>query len=272
MADGARLGEACSAASGSTACRYGSGSVRCLSSAWPTFVGCDPFAISTLLVLVSLSVSFWFFNEGRIFTSVPLVYPVLLYLLGRTLWIGLRDRAPAASRPVWPVWLIARGDDLPRRLPDRARPLGFEVIDVGYSGVIGAHRIVNGEAPYGHFPTASGQPCGGADRDGRIMLRVQANGRCEKQNEHGDTYGPVAYLAYVPGYALFGWKGGDDPLHAAHFTAIVFDLACLLGLVLVGLRYGGRRFAATLASPGRPFRSHSTPPVRARTMPSSQRS
>ena len=26
------------------------------------------------------------------------------------------------------------------------------VIDVGYAGVIGAHRIVNGEAPYGHFP------------------------------------------------------------------------------------------------------------------------
>ena len=59
-----------------------------------------------LLVLVSLSVSLWFFNEGRIFTSVPLVYPVLLYLLGRTLWIGLRGRPSLASRPVWPVWLL----------------------------------------------------------------------------------------------------------------------------------------------------------------------
>jgi hypothetical protein len=57
----------------------------------------------------------------------------------------------------------------------------------------------------------------------------------------------VAYEAYLPGYLAFGWKGKGDPLHAAHFTAIVFDLACILGLVLVGLRYGGRRLAATLA-------------------------
>ena len=79
------------------------------------------------------------------------------------------------------------------------------------------------------------------------MLRIQTNGRCEKQNEHGDTYGPVAYEAYLPGYAFFGWKGENDPLHAAHFTAIAFDLACIVGLVLVGLRYGDRRLAATLA-------------------------
>ena len=36
-----------------------------------------------LLVLLSFSVSLWFFNRGEIFTSVPLVYPPLLYLLGR---------------------------------------------------------------------------------------------------------------------------------------------------------------------------------------------
>jgi hypothetical protein len=200
-----------------------------------------------LLVLVSLSVSLWFFNEGRIFTSVPLVYPVLLYLLARTLWIGTRDRPPAASPPVWPVWVLAAatiflcGFRIGLDLSDS------NVIDVGYSGVIGAHRIANGQAPYGHFPDETGPPCGPPDRNGRITLRIQENGRCEGQNEHGDTYGPVAYEAYLPGYAIFGWKGKGDVLHAAHFTAILFDLIAIAGLVLVGLRYGGRRLAATLA-------------------------
>ena len=113
-----------------------------------------------LVVLVSLSVSLWFFNDGRIFTSVPLVYPVLLYLLGRMLWIGVRARPSRASRPLWPVWLLVAatiflgGFRIGLDLGDAA------VIDVGYSGVIGAHRIANGQAPYGHFPQATGRPCG----------------------------------------------------------------------------------------------------------------
>jgi hypothetical protein len=199
-----------------------------------------------LLVLVSLSVSLWFFNEGRIFTSVPLVYPVLLYLLGRTLWIGMRDRAPAVSRPVWPVWVLVAATVFLAGFRIGLDLVDSNVIDVGYSGVIGAHRIASGQAPFGHFPQEGGRPCGPPDRNGRIVLRIQENGRCEGQNGHGDTYGPVAYEAYLPGYAIFGWKGKGDPLHAAHFTAILFDLLAIAGLVLVGLRYGGRRLAATL--------------------------
>ncbi len=45
------------------------------------------------------------------------------------------------------------------------------VVDVGYAGVIGAERIADGSALYGHYPT---------------------------DNEHGDTYGPFNYEAYVP--------------------------------------------------------------------------
>ena len=42
-----------------------------------------------LLALLSFSVSLWFFNHGNIFTSVPLAYPPLAYLLARCLWIGV---------------------------------------------------------------------------------------------------------------------------------------------------------------------------------------
>src|SRR3954463_11550347 len=60
-----------------------------------------------LLVLLSFSVSLWFFNRGEIFTSVPLAYPPLLYLLGRMVWSTWRGRLATGAVPVWPVWLLA---------------------------------------------------------------------------------------------------------------------------------------------------------------------
>ena len=59
-----------------------------------------------LLVLLSFSISLAFFNRGEIFRAMPLVYPPLLYLLGRLLWVTWRRRPTAVSRPVWPVWLL----------------------------------------------------------------------------------------------------------------------------------------------------------------------
>src|SRR3954463_8881518 len=58
-----------------------------------------------LLVLLSFSVSLWFFNRGSIFTSVPLAYPPLLYLIARGAWTGFTGRA-APGRVVWPVWVL----------------------------------------------------------------------------------------------------------------------------------------------------------------------
>jgi hypothetical protein len=206
-----------------------------------------------LLVLLSFSISLWYFNDGDVFASMSLVYPPLVYLLARMVWVGFRGRAAPASRPVWPVWVLAaatvflagfrvglnlvaeRGDDSTR------------VIDVGYAGVIGAHRIANGEAPYGHMPVqASLKSCGAADSEGEVRDRIQTNGRCESSNPTGDTYGPVAYFAYLPGLAIFGWEGRWDELPAAHFTTIAFDLLMLIGLALVGRRFGGARLAVTL--------------------------
>ncbi len=84
-------------------------------------------------------------------------------------------------------------------------------------------------------------------RTADVRDRIQANGRCESANDHGDTYGPVSYLGYVPAYLAFGWSGKWDSLPAAHATSIAFDLLTVLGLVLVGLRFGGSRLAAALA-------------------------
>jgi hypothetical protein len=80
-----------------------------------------------------------------------------------------------------------------------------------------------------------------------VRERIQTNGRCESSNPRGDTYGPVSYLAYVPGFLAFGWSGKWDELWAAHATSLLFDGLCLVGLALVGRRYGGYRLGATLA-------------------------
>jgi hypothetical protein len=201
-----------------------------------------------LLALLSFSVSLWYFNHGRIFTSVPLVYPGLVYLLARTIWIGVRDRPPRATRPLWPVWLLAAATIFIAGFRVGLNVRDSNVIDVGYAGVIGAQRIAGGQSPYGHFPVEDSlKACGPADRNGETRDRIQTNGRCESANPDGDTYGPVAYLTYLPGYWFFGWSGRWDSLPASHFTAIAFDLLCLLGLGLVGRRFGGNRLAVTLA-------------------------
>ncbi len=200
-----------------------------------------------LLVLLSFSASWWFFNEGDIFTSVPLAYPPLVYLLLRMLWIGLRGRAPRADRPVWPVWLLAIVAIFLIGFRFGLNVADSNVIDVGYAGVIGAQRIVDqGEMPYGHMPVREGEECGPADSTGSVRERIQENGRCESANDRGDTYGPITYIGYIPGYLAYGWSGKWDDLPAAHFTALLFDGLTLAGLALVGWRLGRARLAAML--------------------------
>ena len=208
-----------------------------------------PFALRTvdLLSLVSLSVSLWFFNHGHIFAAMSVAYPPLAWALARCIWIGRADR-PARGAPVWPVWLLLALTVFLAGFRIGLNVRASNVIDVGYSGVIGADRIWHGESPYGHFPQEGDlKTCGPADSAGEVRDRVQTNGRCETANPLGDTYGPVAYLAYIPGYLLFGWSHKWDTLPAVHFTSILFDLIAVVGLGLVGRRLGGPRVGAAAA-------------------------
>ncbi|MGD9736644.1 MAG: glycosyltransferase 87 family protein [Solirubrobacterales bacterium] len=176
-----------------------------------------------LVFLLGFTVSHFFFNRAEIGVSVPLQYPPLVYLLARALWIGFRGRGEGL-RPVWPTaWLVIAALFL----------LGVRVglnvanagaIDVGYAGVVGADRIVHGEPIYDNFPD---------------------------DIHSGDTYGPVNYLAYVPFELIWPYSGEWDDLPAAHAAGVIFDLAVLGFLVLLGLRArpgpAGRRLAAILA-------------------------
>jgi hypothetical protein len=168
-----------------------------------------------LLVLLSFGISHYFFNQGTIGVSAPLVYPPLVYLLARMLWVGFRGGE--GLRPSLPVrWLgIAALVLIVFRLTINIADSG--VIDVGYAGTIGADRLTHGEQIWGEnqFP---------------------------EDNRFGDTYGPVNYYAYVPFELVLPWSGDWDELPASHGAAIAFDLATLLGLFFVGVRLRpGRR-------------------------------
>ncbi len=208
-----------------------------------------PFSLRNLdlLFLLSPTASLWYFNHGDVFTAVPLFYPLLVWVILRGTWIGVRNRGTPGA-PRWPIWVLLGATIFLAGFRVGLNVERSNVIDVGYSGVIGAERIVHGQAPWGNFPVENTKKsCGKPDASGEIRDWIQTNGRCESANPEGDTYGPVAYESYIPGYAILGWTGKWDDLPAAHFTAIAFDLLTLLGLFLVGLRFGGQRLGAVLA-------------------------
>jgi hypothetical protein len=171
-------------------------------------------------VLLAFSVSYAFFGDGNVDVSVPSAYPLLAYLLGRMLWLAFR---PPRDGPI----ALALSPNV--LLFGVVFLIGFRValnvtngnvIDVGYASVIGADRLLHGDSLYGGFPL---------------------------DNPHGDTYGPLAYAAYVPFVLAFPFGGTWDGLPAAHAAALTFDLVCLGGMWIVGARLGGRPLAVLLA-------------------------
>jgi hypothetical protein len=178
-----------------------------------------------LLVLLSFSVSLAFFNHADIYASVPLSYPPLLYLLARMLALLRRvrrdgRRAAPKLRLLVPAPWLAIGVVFLLGFRIGLNVTDSNVIDVGYAGVIGAEKIVDGKALYGSFPT---------------------------ENEHGDTYGPVNYEAYVPFEQIFGWSGTWDDLPASHAAAIVFDVLATALMFLLGRRMRGPTLGIALA-------------------------
>ncbi len=201
-----------------------------------------------LLALLSFGVSLHWFNDGNLFVSTPLVYPPLLYLLVRLIWIGWTQ--PVRRLEVGPTHaliLVALTFAL----------IGFRfglnnqnsnILDVGYAGVVGADRLLHGTVPYGHMPVKTSRPCHGRYSNGDPVAYIQVtSGRCESAIESGDTYGPAVYAAYVPFVATLGWSGLWDDLPAAHVASCAFDLLAIAGLFVAGWRLRSARVGVLLA-------------------------
>jgi hypothetical protein len=159
------------------------------------------------LVLLSFLVSYLLFDHAKLVPAVWMAYPPMLYLLARMLWIGARR----AKRPnELPSWLSVRVLTVGLIALVIARIVlslvSKTVVDVGFASELGAHRIATGQPLY--FVSIA----------------------------HTDTYGPIAYLAYLPFELLFPSHGVWDSLPSVHAASITFDLVTVGGLVALGRR------------------------------------
>jgi hypothetical protein len=159
------------------------------------------------LAALAFLVSFVFISHAELEPAVWLAYPPLIYLLLRMLKVGFRGGgSPARLAPLLSTRTLIVG--LPLLLLGRIvlSLTGHIEIDVGYQSVFGAFRILH------HLPIYYGDP------------------------NHGDTYGPIAYLAYVPFELVSPWTNSLNQLHAADAAAIVFDLGTIAALIMLGRR------------------------------------
>jgi Glycosyltransferase family 87 len=172
-------------------------------------------------VVLVFGLSYWRFDTAHLESAVWLFYPPLLYLLTRMLIRGFRPASftrrievplPTVLLVIGLLALVA-GRILVTLLPPN-------VLDVGTASALGANRILHGHSIY--YATQG----------------------------HPDTYGPLAYLVYVPFMALssgFSWTY----LLPVREAAIAFDLLTIAGLVWLGVRlrggHAGRRLGLLLA-------------------------
>lgn len=174
-----------------------------------------------LVMFLFFSVSLAFFNHADIGLSTPLFYVPLLYLLVRLLALGFGRGVPREPlRTVVPIRWLAAAVVVLMGLRIALNVIDSNVIDVGFSGVIGADKLIHGVALYGHWPA---------------------------DDMYGDTYGPFNYFMYVPFRWALGWSGQWDSLPAAHGAAIFFDVATLLALYTLGRRWRDHALGVVLA-------------------------
>lgn len=236
-----------------------------------------------LLVLLSFTVSWAWFNQGDISTSVPLQYPPLIYLLARMAWItvhrarlrrggGAGDPNPGDSHRSVTVTPSAPGATPAASSMPGAAPAA--------SPAPGATSSPPPPPPPARGPRTPGLP-------GwmptwllvtvlviLIALRWGLNGLnsnvidvgyagvigsdliLDGQTPYGnfpddcgqcDTYGPLNYISYIPFEAVMPFTGKWDDLPAAHGAAALFDGLTLLALLVLGWRLAGRKMGLTFA-------------------------
>ena len=222
-----------------------------------------------LLVLLSFSASLWYFNHGDVFTSVPLAYPPLVYLLVR-LHLDRRARPPRRRRrAVWPVWLLSAATVFLVRLPDRAQR---QRLERDRRRLLGRHRRRADRARRrrrtGNFPVEgdaarrAARPTAPARSASGSRRTAAASRRTRRATRTGRS--PTRRTSPATSFSAGAGSGTTCPRRTSR--SIAFDLLC-------AARARARRAPLRRArgsrprsrSPGRRIRSRSTSRTRTRT-------
>jgi hypothetical protein len=157
-----------------------------------------------IAAVLTFGVSYLLFDNGHLEPAVWMFYPPLVYLLVRMLIRGYRPRVASRLDLRLPTAVLVVGllALVVARIVITLHPAG--VIDVGTASALGAYKLLHGQSLY-YFSLG-----------------------------HGDTYGPIAYLAYAPFELLFPGNWGYLP--AARAATITFDLLTIAGLIALGWR------------------------------------
>jgi Glycosyltransferase family 87 len=173
-----------------------------------------------IAMLLSFGVSYALFDTTHLQAGVWAFYPTLVYLLVRMLIRGFRAKRATGRvdcRLPTAVLVVGLAALVVARIIITLHPSG--VIDVATASVLGAYKILHGQSIY-YYSLG-----------------------------HGDTYGPINYLVYVPFEWL--WPGSWNYLPAARAATISFDLVTIAGLIVIGTRLrpgrDGRRLGLLLA-------------------------
>ena len=215
-----------------------------------------PFSLRNLdlLFLLSPTASLWYFNHGDVFTAVPLFYP-LLDLGGAARDVDRRPQPRHAGRAALAGLGAARRHDLPRRLPrraqrralerDRRRLLGRDRRRADRQG----NRRRGGTSRSRRRPrTASrSRPAARRTPPARSATGSRRTGAARARTPKATRTARSRTSRTSPATRSWAGAGSGTTCPAAHFTSIAFDLLTLLGLFLVGLRFGGQRLGAVLA-------------------------
>lgn len=158
-----------------------------------------------IAAVLGFGASYALFDTAHLEWAVWLLYLPLAYLLVRMLIRGAKARwavSPIDVRLPTAVLVIGLLALVVGRIAVSLTPAN--VVDVATASALGANRILHGQSLY-YFSIG-----------------------------HPDTYGPLAYLAYVPFVAIS--HGSWSYLLAAREAAIAFDLLTIAGLVWFGFR------------------------------------
>ena len=154
------------------------------------------------------------------------------------------------SRALWPTWVLLAAHRLSRGIPHRPQR---RVVERHRRRLLGRHRRgadrLRGRGSVGPLPRRgiARPPAGRPTPPARSATTCRRTAAASRRTRRATRTARLRTRRTSPATSVAAGAGSGTTLPAVHFTSILFDVLTMLGLWLVGRRFGGARLAAVLA-------------------------